>query len=162
MEKEKHLSFDHIRIRKIREIRNLNQSFLAGQLGISQSSYNDLEQGRTKLKAELLPLLAACLKVDICCFFIADLDDDLIIGSHGDQYRFEQECNLLRKENEKLNKILQERKQFHADYKRSCEELMASMSKRMETKGFYIKMLLIFGVGVLCMHILTTYLKFTL
>src|SRR5690606_27327396 len=107
-------SFDYIRIRQIRESRNLSQTAVARQLGISQSSYNDLEQGRTKLKAEMLPRMAQSMKVDICCFFEpVDIPPKEDIGMPAETIVPEKQYTLLQKENERMTTLLSEQLQLY-------------------------------------------------
>ncbi len=53
-----------LKIRKIREIKNLDQTFLAKQLGISQSAYSEMEAGRTKISDAKLAHIAKALGVE--------------------------------------------------------------------------------------------------
>lgn len=157
MEKKKQLFFDHIRIRKIREVRNLSQTTLAKQLGMSQSSYNDLEQGRTKLRAETLLLLTTHLRVDIRCFFQNDLPIAEQIKLVDEKEELERECFILREENERLKVLLHDRKQVHLAYQKKSEELSSNMSKELKTKEFWIKILLLFGISIISIFIFTIY-----
>ena len=61
------------RIRKVREFRNYSQKYMARRLGITQSSYSDLEKGNTTLKEERLSLIAAVLEVSVSFLIIEDI-----------------------------------------------------------------------------------------
>ena len=52
------------KIRKVREIKNLSQSYMADKLSISQSSYSDIENCKTKISEEKLNEIARVLEVD--------------------------------------------------------------------------------------------------
>jgi transcriptional regulator with XRE-family HTH domain len=52
-----------LKIRKIREIKNLDQTYLAKKLGISQSAYSDLEKGKVKINDTKLSQIAEALEV---------------------------------------------------------------------------------------------------
>lgn len=59
------------KIRKIRELRNYSQEFMALELGISQRSYSSIELDETSPTLERLGRIAALLQVsvtDIICF----------------------------------------------------------------------------------------------
>lgn len=52
-------------IRKIRELRNFTQEYVAFELHLSQASYSKLENGRTKISVNRLLQLAAILSVSL-------------------------------------------------------------------------------------------------
>jgi transcriptional regulator with XRE-family HTH domain len=52
-------------IRKIREIRNYTQDYLAAKLGISQNAYSKIELGYSKLTLERLFQISAILEVEV-------------------------------------------------------------------------------------------------
>ncbi len=49
------------KIRRLRELQNLTQQYLADQLGISQRAYSKIENGQTSLSVERLYTLATIL-----------------------------------------------------------------------------------------------------
>jgi transcriptional regulator with XRE-family HTH domain len=49
------------KIKKLREIQNLTQEYIAGQLGISQRAYSKVETGVTRLTVERLTAIARIL-----------------------------------------------------------------------------------------------------
>ncbi len=51
------------KIRKVREIKNLGQQYVADQLGISQSAYSELENGKVKISNEKIEIIAKILDV---------------------------------------------------------------------------------------------------
>lgn len=53
-----------LKIRKIREIKNLDQTFVAKKLGISQSAYSEIESGHTKVSEAKLVQIAEALDVE--------------------------------------------------------------------------------------------------
>jgi len=52
------------KIRKIRELRNYKQEYMAEKLGISQVSYSRIESGQTKLDLRRLQNIAKILAVN--------------------------------------------------------------------------------------------------
>lgn len=62
-------------LKKIRELKNISQSFIAEKLGISQSEYSRMETGTVKINADTLSL--KIYKVDIELFNNFN-DDDLL------------------------------------------------------------------------------------
>jgi len=52
-----------LKIRKIRELKNFGQQYVADKLGISQGSYSELENGRTRIDEKKLAQIAAVLEV---------------------------------------------------------------------------------------------------
>jgi len=53
------------KIRKIREIKNISQDYVAKHLGIGQGSYSGIESGKIKVNEKKLIRIAAALNVDI-------------------------------------------------------------------------------------------------
>lgn len=54
-----------IKIRKLRELRNYTQAFMAEQLGIQQNTYSHLESGRSTIQDERLEQIASVLNVPV-------------------------------------------------------------------------------------------------
>jgi transcriptional regulator with XRE-family HTH domain len=52
------------KLKKIRELRNYSQEYLAEKIGISQVAYSKIESGRTKLGFDRLREIAGVLEVD--------------------------------------------------------------------------------------------------
>lgn len=56
-------------LRKIRRVKDLTQEYIAFKLGISQKAYSDIEQGKTKMREDLLLKLSSILEIspfEIC------------------------------------------------------------------------------------------------
>ncbi|MCC7050249.1 MAG: helix-turn-helix transcriptional regulator, partial [Bacteroidia bacterium] len=53
-----------IKIKKIREIKNISQDYMAKHLGLSQAAYSGIESGKTKLSEQKLQTIAGVLKVE--------------------------------------------------------------------------------------------------
>lgn len=84
-------------IRKVRREKNLSQEYVAYELGISQKSYSDIENGKTTLKLELLEKLSSIFDTNI---------HNICNYSHI--------CNnYLKKENDKLKSLLS---QYNIDF----------------------------------------------
>lgn len=70
------------KIRKIRQLKDLSQEYIAMQLGVSQNHYSRLERGESKISQDRLQEIANLLEVeeeDILSF-----DDYLARGGSGD------------------------------------------------------------------------------
>ena len=52
------------KIRKVRELKNISQYYVASQLGISQAAYSGIESGKTKINNEKLLKISNTLNVD--------------------------------------------------------------------------------------------------
>lgn len=52
------------KIRKIREIKNISQDYVAKNLGISQAAYSSIESGKTKVPENKLSIIANILEVE--------------------------------------------------------------------------------------------------
>jgi len=51
------------KIRKVREIKDITQSFVANKLSLSQSTYSDIENGKSVVTSKMLEQIATILKV---------------------------------------------------------------------------------------------------
>lgn len=69
-------------IRKVRELRDFDQHYLASQLGISQSQYSKIEKGIKEISLSLLERIATVLQVDRGVLEDFDADTLLNTGSH--------------------------------------------------------------------------------
>lgn len=54
-----------LKIRQVRNDKNLSQEFVAEQIGCSQSHYAKLENGKVKLNIEILQKIATVFKVRV-------------------------------------------------------------------------------------------------
>lgn len=52
-----------LKIRKVREIKNFSQGYVADKLSVSQSTYSDIECGKSTISREKLEEIAAVLEV---------------------------------------------------------------------------------------------------
>ena len=53
------------RVRSLREDHDYNQSYVAGQLHVAQTTYSDYEKGRVRIPVESLIALAKLYNVDM-------------------------------------------------------------------------------------------------
>ncbi len=105
------------KIKKVRELRNYKQEYMAEKLGISQVSYSRVENGLTKLDLNRLSDIAHVLDVDP--IFLLSFDESFILNNCNqccktaynfnilsDQERkvFEDRIRILQAENNKLYK----------------------------------------------------------
>ena len=111
------------KIKKLRELRNITQDFLAEQLGVSQNAYSKIERDETDVSFSRLTQIAKVLDLDVLdvigfdekkLFFTithnTDSNNGLIIQSQGlldkEKSLYEQVIAQLREENSYLKKIL--------------------------------------------------------
>ena len=53
-----------VKVKRIRELRNYSQEYMAEKLGISQEAYSRLETGKTKLDLQRMNNIASILEID--------------------------------------------------------------------------------------------------
>jgi transcriptional regulator with XRE-family HTH domain len=61
---KKDFSITNVRLRTLREEKNLTQEYMAAELGISQNTYSQLETGKAAIKVQMLLEIARILDVD--------------------------------------------------------------------------------------------------
>lgn len=113
-----------LKIRKIRELRNYSQEFMALELGISQRSYSSIELDETSPTLERLGRIAALLQVsvaDIVCF---EPDALLVPGKKDEKFALA----MLEKEFSALLQILQLKDEILELKNREIELLKAKLS----------------------------------
>lgn len=69
------------KIRKIRELRNFSQEYVAIQLGISQVAYSKIETGLTRLDLKRLIKIAETLDIDT--FTLINFDNRCIFSNNN-------------------------------------------------------------------------------
>ncbi len=68
-----------LKIRKVREIKNFSQQYVADKLSVSQSTYSDIENGKTPISEEKLTLIANIL--DVSVDVIKEFNDQVVFNS---------------------------------------------------------------------------------
>jgi transcriptional regulator with XRE-family HTH domain len=91
-------------IRKIREIKNIGQQYIADKLNISQPSYHNLEAGKIKLSEEKLEKIARILEVDK--EVIKNFNNDFIFQTPNPSDRINMPINISLDEIHALYKLL--------------------------------------------------------
>ena len=86
------------KIKKIRELRNYSQEYIAERLGISQVSYSRVETGQTKMDLNRLQDIAKVLDIDP--IFLLTFDDSVIFNN----------CNQCGKTVHNYNALSEEQK----------------------------------------------------
>lgn len=110
------------KIKKLRELKDLTQSFVANEMGLSQSAYSKMEQGETDITYPRLEKVASILGVkpeEIIAFNEAMVfnvmnnhhsNNGLIIQhptmNSEEKKLYEEQIELLKTENEYLKKLL--------------------------------------------------------
>ncbi len=76
------------KIRKLRELRNYTQEYMATQLGLSQKSYCNIETNQTKVSVERLAQIAQTLAVDVIDLMMFDEQSALknVVHNNGKGY----------------------------------------------------------------------------
>lgn len=143
MNKNRNTSFNYSRIRQIREFRKRSQQEVAQYLNISQSSYNELEQGHTKLKVETLELLVLYFNVDIRNFFETELPYDQQLSLLEENRALTQKNNELSQLNAMLEKRLKDQCEFLTISMTTFQMIENRMRSRILIKRFLICFLLI-------------------
>lgn len=77
-------------IKKFREACNYSQEYVAGMLGITQQAYSLIENGPTKIDAELLGRLAVILHVQVSDFYTGVVNETLNAMGGKERQLFEQ------------------------------------------------------------------------
>lgn len=67
------------KVKKVRELRNFTQEYMADRLGIAQMSYSRLENGQTKMDLNRLQQIAQILEVDP--FALMSFDENYVFNS---------------------------------------------------------------------------------
>lgn len=97
-----------INIRKVREIKNIGQSYMADKLGISQSQYSDIENGKVKIKEPKLIQIASIL--DVSPEVIKNFNEQFIFNSCVQSgYIQHQTINPIEKIHELYEKLIIEK-----------------------------------------------------
>ncbi len=68
-----------LKIRKVREIKNFSQEYVANKLSISQSAYSNIENGKTSITNENLTAIATVL--DVTPEVIEGFNDQVVFNS---------------------------------------------------------------------------------
>lgn len=95
-------------IKKIREIRNFSQSYMARMLGISQPAYSDIENGKTKINSDKLLSISLILKVDVAV--IINFSEEMLLHHTMDDLAFFEKIknmyeNMLRQKDEEISSL---------------------------------------------------------
>jgi transcriptional regulator with XRE-family HTH domain len=68
-------------IKKISELKNFNQNYVATALGISQKSYSNIEKSKNKITIELIQKIAEVLNVSFSK--IVELNTEVILNNYN-------------------------------------------------------------------------------
>ncbi len=106
-----------VKVKRIRELRNYSQDYMADRLGISQVSYSRIEKGQTKLDMQRMQQIAEILEVDPMMLF--NFDESMVLNNctiaqglnHNTYHNYslaETERNALLQHIQRLEKELNE------------------------------------------------------
>lgn len=123
------------KIKKIRELRNFTQEYLATRLNISQESYSKIEANKTKVSTERLEQIATILEVSI--FELMTFDDKYVFNNYNNAVNAIQTST---KENSKVIFFNQAESEKQL-YERLIEELKKQV-ERLEKENDFLKDLL--------------------
>lgn len=92
------------KIKKIRELRNYTQEYMADQLKISQEGYSKIEANRTKVSLERVEQIAKILKIDF--FDLVSFDEKVVFNN---VFHHQQDNNFVVGQQNDATKDLYER-----------------------------------------------------
>jgi transcriptional regulator with XRE-family HTH domain len=92
------------KIKKIRELRNYTQEYMADQLKISQEGYSKIEANRTKVSLERVEQIAKILKIDF--FDLVSFDEKVVFNN---VFHHQQDNNIVVGQQNDATKDLYER-----------------------------------------------------
>ncbi|MEN9611143.1 MAG: hypothetical protein RLZZ628_1957 [Bacteroidota bacterium] len=92
------------KIKKIRELRNYTQEYMAEQLKISQEGYSKIEANRTKVSLERVEQIAKILKVDF--YDLLSFDEKVVFNN---VFHHQQDNNIVVGQQNDATKDLYER-----------------------------------------------------
>lgn len=123
------------RIRKIRELANIKQSYMAEKLSISQQQYSALEKGETKVSTERLEKIAELLNVTP--EKISKFDEETLLRGIENNSFHSSTGNIINHINESHNKEIKELyetriSEIHKMYKEQITELHAFYQSQMK------------------------------
>lgn len=106
-------------LRKIRELKNLSQEYLARELNISKRAYSMIENGETPLTTERLELICEILEIKPYEAFMFDSEKVLKNSVANEQYRLYEK---LLEEKDKRISILTEQVKYLKNSKGGVNE----------------------------------------
>jgi transcriptional regulator with XRE-family HTH domain len=116
-----------VKIRKVRELRDFSQSFVADKLSVSQGYYSDLENGRKGISEQRLSQIASILEVDK--EIIRNFNDQVVFNSCQQSGYINTINNPLDKIDELYNKIIASKDERIADLTKIIQEKDALLRK---------------------------------
>jgi transcriptional regulator with XRE-family HTH domain len=126
------------RIKRVREMKNYTQEFMAGQLNISQNTYSRIENETVKLTTDRLQKIANALDVPV--EYLVNLDAPIynFNNEHASiQYSGHFE-NIYDSQNEHLKKTIELLENQLKQVNRENERLMSLLEKALERETFYV------------------------
>lgn len=110
-----------IKVRKIRELKNLSQDYVADKLSLSQGYYSDMETGRTAISQSKLTEIARIL--DVSPEFIRNFNDQVVFNScQQSGYINTNNINPIDKINELYQDLLRSKDGRIEDLKKMIED----------------------------------------
>lgn len=121
-------------IKKIRELRNLTQKYIAENIGMSQGNYARLENGEIQISADRMKSIADLLKCDeqkikdfnLNAFFMASNNGELVSKTT----QVENLQNLMISDD--LKKMYEDRIKFYEKYIERLEEMLDMKKEQLE------------------------------
>lgn len=108
------------KVKKVRELRNFTQEFMADKLGIAPASYSRIENGQTKMDFSRLQEIALILDVDP--FTLMSFDESFVFNSCQQSGKIiNQYIGLAETERNTLIKRIQELEKENQELKRNRE-----------------------------------------
>jgi transcriptional regulator with XRE-family HTH domain len=98
------------KVKKVRELRNYTQEYVAQELGITQESYSRIEANKSTLTIQRLDKIAEVLKVNV--FDLLSFDEKYIFQEsfHNQQHSSNYFGNASNKKEELYERIIEQQK----------------------------------------------------
>ena len=111
-----------LKVRKVRELKNFSQTYVADKLSISQSAYSDLENCRIQISDDRLAQIASILEVDENA--IRNFNDQVVFNScvQSGQFNTYHIKNPTEKIDELYNSLLQSKDELISQLKQVIDE----------------------------------------
>jgi transcriptional regulator with XRE-family HTH domain len=95
------------KIKKIKELRNVTQEYMAIELGISQEGYSKIEADKTKITLERVEKIAKILQMDI--LDLLSFDEKFVFNNFSNPQQKQRIKNIFGGQNNENEKELYER-----------------------------------------------------
>jgi transcriptional regulator with XRE-family HTH domain len=116
-----------LNIKKVRELRNFTQGFVAEQLKMTQAGYSKIEAGQVELTLNRLDEIAKILKTSI--LELMNFDEQKIFNNHFDNVNQNTTNGNIYSDKEVLQKLEKQYEARIADLKQEVDRLHTLLQK---------------------------------